>query len=112
MEGTGSATPAGVKLPGAYSATDPGILINIYQQLDDYIIPGPEVYKAGGSGGSSPAPPVAVPTTTRPVPTVTSTAAPIATLTPPSASAPAPAPTTLPEAPLPGPEDDEHCEEL
>ncbi|KAI0792266.1 glycoside hydrolase family 61 protein [Abortiporus biennis] len=42
--GSGSATPAIVKFPGAYSATDPGILINIYQQLNTYQIPGPTPY--------------------------------------------------------------------
>jgi len=39
--GTGAKTPATVSLPGAYSATDPGILINIYQTLSNYTIPGP-----------------------------------------------------------------------
>ena len=34
--GSGTANPATVKFPGAYSATDPGILINIYQQLNSY----------------------------------------------------------------------------
>ncbi|KAG9014637.1 hypothetical protein FRB94_011815 [Tulasnella sp. JGI-2019a] len=45
VTGTGTATPAGVSLPGAYSATDPGILINIYQQLNSYTIPGPAPYE-------------------------------------------------------------------
>ena len=35
--GSGTAKPATVKIPGAYKATDPGILINIYQQLNSYI---------------------------------------------------------------------------
>ncbi|KIK68802.1 carbohydrate-binding module family 1 protein [Collybiopsis luxurians FD-317 M1] len=48
--GTGTVSPAGVKIPGAYSATDPGILINIYQQLNSYQIPGPSPY-----GTTSPA---------------------------------------------------------
>ena len=39
--GSGTALPATVKIPGVYSATDPGILINIYTQLNDYKIPGP-----------------------------------------------------------------------
>jgi cellulase len=30
VAGSGSASPATVKFPGAYSATDPGILINIH----------------------------------------------------------------------------------
>jgi len=43
--GSGSASPATVSLPGAYSATDPGILINIYQTPQPaYTIPGPAVF--------------------------------------------------------------------
>ena len=34
--GSGSASPPTVKFPGAYSASDPGILINIYTQLNTY----------------------------------------------------------------------------
>ena len=34
--GSGSASPSTVRLPGAYSANDPGILINIYQNLNAY----------------------------------------------------------------------------
>jgi len=39
--GSGAKTPATVSLPGAYSATDPGILINIYETLPSYTVPGP-----------------------------------------------------------------------
>ncbi|KAH9852350.1 glycoside hydrolase family 61 protein [Lenzites betulinus] len=39
--GSGTASPPTVSFPGAYSAEDPGILINIYQQLNSYTIPGP-----------------------------------------------------------------------
>jgi len=39
--GSGAKTPTTVSLPGAYSASDPGILINIYQTLTSYTIPGP-----------------------------------------------------------------------
>ncbi|KAH6683138.1 putative endo-beta-1,4-glucanase D [Halenospora varia] len=38
--GTGSKTPATVSLPGAYRATDPGIMLDIYQGLKSYTIPG------------------------------------------------------------------------
>ncbi|KZV93262.1 hypothetical protein EXIGLDRAFT_768270 [Exidia glandulosa HHB12029] len=42
VSGGGSATPSPmVAFPGAYSASDPGILINIYTQLNSYTIPGP-----------------------------------------------------------------------
>ncbi|KAF9002886.1 glycoside hydrolase family 61 protein H [Cyathus striatus] len=46
VSGSGSAKPPTVKLPGAYSASDPGILINIYQSLTTYAIPGPTPYGA------------------------------------------------------------------
>ena len=53
--GSGSASPATVKFPGAYNANDPGIKINIHAAVDNYIAPGPAVYsggttKAAGSG--------------------------------------------------------------
>ena len=35
--GSGSANPPTVSIPGAYSAEDPGILINIYTQLNSYV---------------------------------------------------------------------------
>ncbi|KAH9485904.1 putative endo-beta-1,4-glucanase D [Psilocybe cubensis] len=44
VSGSGSAKPPTVKFPGAYSATDPGILINIYEPLSTYAIPGPTPY--------------------------------------------------------------------
>ncbi|PYH43030.1 putative endoglucanase [Aspergillus saccharolyticus JOP 1030-1] len=45
--------PEGVSLPGAYSATDPGILFNLYTSFDSYPIPGPSVWDGSGSGSSS-----------------------------------------------------------
>ncbi|KAI1146791.1 carbohydrate-binding module family 1 protein [Nemania diffusa] len=47
VTGSGTARPAGVALPGAYAASDPGILINIYQPLSTYVAPGPTVYSGG-----------------------------------------------------------------
>ncbi|KAH8151405.1 uncharacterized protein LAJ45_04609 [Morchella importuna] len=45
VTGGGSASPATVSLPGAYSASDPGILVGIYwPKLTSYTIPGPAVY--------------------------------------------------------------------
>ncbi|KAK1979186.1 glycosyl hydrolase family 61-domain-containing protein [Colletotrichum cereale] len=52
IDGTGSAKPAGVSFPGAYKATDPGLMINIYNKITNYVIPGPALYKAGASSGS------------------------------------------------------------
>ena len=40
ITGGGSTQPATVSFPGAYSGTDPGIKINIYQTLTSYTIPG------------------------------------------------------------------------
>lgn len=56
ITGTGSAVPTDtVKFPGAYSPTDPGILINIfYPVVTSYTIPGPAPY--GSGGGSAPVP--------------------------------------------------------
>lgn len=47
ISGSGTATPSGVSLPGAYSASDPGILINIHTTMSTYIVPGPTVYSSG-----------------------------------------------------------------
>lgn len=52
VTGSGSADPATVSIPGAYDASDAGILINIYQSLTTYAAPGPTVY-AGGSTRSA-----------------------------------------------------------
>jgi len=69
ITGSGSATPATVKFPGAYSATDPGILFNIYGSYTSYTIPGPAVYSGGG--GSAPGTTVAGGTTTKAATTTT-----------------------------------------
>lgn len=45
VTGGGSANPATVSIPGVYSATDPGILINIYWPVPTtYVQPGPTVF--------------------------------------------------------------------
>ena len=80
IEGGSGSVPAGVKFPGAYSASDPGLTANIHAKMTDYRAPGPAVVSGGksvtaGSGcsggcektcavGSSPSTslPVAVPT--------------------------------------------------
>ncbi|KAI1193424.1 carbohydrate-binding module family 1 protein [Nemania serpens] len=49
VTGSGSAKPAGVKLPGAYAASDPGILVNIHAAMSTYIAPGPTVYSGGST---------------------------------------------------------------
>ncbi|TFK35318.1 glycosyl hydrolase family 61-domain-containing protein, partial [Crucibulum laeve] len=55
VSGTGTAKPPTVKFPGAYAASDPGILVNIHQTLATYKIPGPTPY------GTSPATVAATP---------------------------------------------------
>jgi cellulase len=45
--GSGTASPATVKFPGAYSANDPGIKVNIHSALSGYQAPGPAVYAGG-----------------------------------------------------------------
>ncbi|PYH93368.1 hypothetical protein BO71DRAFT_484645 [Aspergillus ellipticus CBS 707.79] len=45
--------PSGVSIPGAYSATDPGILFNLYGSFTTYPIPGPTVWSGASSGSSS-----------------------------------------------------------
>jgi cellulase len=47
IEGSGSAAPSGAMFPGAYSTTDPGLLINIYGPIENYVIPGPALYEPG-----------------------------------------------------------------
>lgn len=47
VTGGGSVVPSGVLFPGAYKATDPGIEINIYQNLNSYVAPGPAVIAGG-----------------------------------------------------------------
>lgn len=42
--GSASKTPASVSLPGAYKATDPGILYNLYTGQKTYTAPGPAVF--------------------------------------------------------------------
>ncbi|KEP47822.1 glycoside hydrolase family 61 protein [Rhizoctonia solani 123E] len=59
VTGGGAISPPTVKFPGAYSATDPGILFNINSPYTNYTIPGPPLHPPGGAYGG----PAAVPTT-------------------------------------------------
>ncbi|OHF00940.1 glycosyl hydrolase family 61 [Colletotrichum orchidophilum] len=75
---TGSGTNTGsnfVSFPGAYSATDPGILINIYDNAGKptnggraYSIPGPSVLTCSGSGNPPPPASSSPPTSSSPPP--------------------------------------------
>lgn len=53
ITGNGNAKPSGVKFPGAYKRTDPGILVNIYNGISNYIIPGPAPYVEGSNPSPS-----------------------------------------------------------
>lgn len=45
--GSGSLPGGGVRFPGAYSASDPGIGVSIHGDLSNYIVPGPAVIDGG-----------------------------------------------------------------
>ncbi|KAJ0384206.1 hypothetical protein COL922a_008879 [Colletotrichum nupharicola] len=103
VEGTGSAKPQGVSFPGAYKATDPGLLINIYNTISNYVIPGPAVYGSGSSGsGSAPASSAAAsapaatsaPASSAPAAAAPSSAAPTTLVTSAAAAPSAAAPST------------------
>jgi lytic cellulose monooxygenase (C1-hydroxylating) len=49
VTGTGSAAPSGISAETFYTPSDPGILVNIYQTLSTYIIPGPTVWSGAVS---------------------------------------------------------------
>lgn len=49
VTGSGTAEPAGVLGTELYTATDEGILFNIYSTLDDYPIPGPALIEGASS---------------------------------------------------------------
>ncbi|PWY89172.1 hypothetical protein BO70DRAFT_359479 [Aspergillus heteromorphus CBS 117.55] len=66
--------PSGVSIPGAYSATDPGILFNLYGSFTTYPIPGPTVW----DGSSSSTAASVVVATSSAVPTAPSTKAAVA----------------------------------
>jgi len=75
VTGGGSASPATVRIPGAFKDTDPGYTANIYSNFNSYIVPGPSVFTCGGSGGggggSNPAPTTTLRTSTVAAPTST-----------------------------------------
>lgn len=52
VTGGGSDNPEGTLGTALYTPTDPGIKISIYENLDNYKIPGPALYKAGSSNNN------------------------------------------------------------
>ncbi|KAF2846564.1 lytic polysaccharide monooxygenase [Plenodomus tracheiphilus IPT5] len=85
VTGSGSATlpSTGVDMTKAYSATDPGVLFNMYGGATTYEIPGPKVWD-GASSGSAPAPSTPSETAATPVSSATpsKTATPVASASP------------------------------
>ncbi|KAK6723729.1 hypothetical protein SNK04_002575 [Fusarium graminearum] len=80
VESDGTAEPAGVAGTSLYTASEKGIVFDLYNNPTSYPIPGPKMNIAGGSSG----------------------AAPLLPLPPPLAPAPTPLPTPLlPLSPLP-----------
>nr|QDK56837.1 AA9 [synthetic construct] len=53
VTGGGSDKPAGTLGTALYKNTDAGILVNIYQSLSSYDIPGPALYSGASSGSSN-----------------------------------------------------------
>ncbi|TLD33861.1 hypothetical protein PspLS_00942 [Pyricularia sp. CBS 133598] len=47
VAGSGSASPATVRFPGAFAQNHPGILVNIHSAMSSYSMPGPAVYSGG-----------------------------------------------------------------
>ncbi|OAL56991.1 hypothetical protein IQ07DRAFT_24827 [Pyrenochaeta sp. DS3sAY3a] len=47
VTGGGTNSPATVKFPGAYKASDPGLQINIHAAVAKYVVPGPAVIAGG-----------------------------------------------------------------
>ncbi|KAJ7691041.1 glycosyl hydrolase family 61-domain-containing protein [Mycena rosella] len=71
--GTGTPGPL-VAFPGAYTGNEPGILIDIYYPIPTtYVQPGPSVWPASGSAGSSPPASTTVAATTTAVTTTKAT---------------------------------------
>ncbi|KAF8606739.1 hypothetical protein BDV93DRAFT_488617 [Ceratobasidium sp. AG-I] len=87
VTGGGSASPATVSFPGAYSGTDPGVKINIYYPVvTNYTIPGPRPFTCDGSTATT----VPITSTTKASTTSTTTKASTTTIsTTSTSSAPA-----------------------
>lgn len=81
--GSASLPSTGVDMTKAYSATDPGVLYNMYGGSTTYEIPGPAVWD-GASSGSAPAPT-----------TPTETAAPVSSAAPSKTATPTVVPSPV-----------------
>lgn len=111
ITGSGTDSPSGTAGESLYTPTDPGILVNIYESLSTYDIPGPALYDATSTGvGSATSTAVVATTTSASVVQAAATSSPAAVISsigggsPPVSSQPA-VPTTLVSrtAPVPTP---------
>jgi hypothetical protein len=53
VTGGGTATPKGIPATHFYKPTDPGILVDIFNNLRTYVIPGPDLFNGRGAAGGS-----------------------------------------------------------
>jgi cellulase len=103
--GTKTLPATGVDMTKAYSASDPGVLFNIYGGATTYEMPGPKVWDGASSGAAPSKPSASAPAATSAAAEATPSATKPATSAPAATSAAAPAPTagsgsgssTLPE---------------
>lgn len=63
ITGSGTAAPTGTAGEELYTPTDPGILVNIYQSLSTYVIPGPTLWSGAANGAAATGSATAVATT-------------------------------------------------
>jgi hypothetical protein len=98
VTGSGTATPAGTPANKLYTATDPGIKVNVYGgDMSSYEMPGPALFDGASSGSGNASAPAAKPSATTPAassaPAATSAAPAKVVSTPAASSAAAPAST-------------------
>jgi len=97
--GSVSLPASGTDMTKAYSATDPGVLVDIYNNPTSYEIPGPAVWDGASSGGGSAEPTSASPSTTAAATSAAASSAAPSSAAPSSAAPSSPATTTTPTAP-------------
>ena len=83
VTGSGTDVPKGTLGTALYKESDPGILVNIYAAISDYVVPGPALFSAGGASAASASSAA-----------VASSAAPVASSYAPAASSAAPLPSS------------------
>ncbi|KAI5120061.1 hypothetical protein M0805_007811 [Coniferiporia weirii] len=94
--GSGTASPATVNIPGAYGASDPGILIDIYTSPKAYEIPGPTPFGTTSPAVAATAWPTTATWNTAEQPSTVPTTKPPNAPAAPSSSSAAPPPSSTP----------------